>query len=212
MLNDLEVSELLCTKFCHDLAGPIGAINNGIDFFESDNQQMKEKAYELVKLSSKQAVNRLTFFRQAYGTTTHGSEVHLSELKSLILKLMEDTKLQLSFEDITIDDTDIISSKLGKLLLNIVIIAAHVIMSNGLITIKMHSMNNQLKIKVSAEGAIHKLDEELINILNWNLEGIEISSRNIQHYYTALLSRNTGSSIAVVEENNKIFFNITSSK
>ena len=110
MLKDIELSEFLCAKFCHDLAGPIGAINNGIDFFESDNEQMKEKAYELVRMSAKQAVNRLTFFRQAYGNIVVDNEIHLMELKFLILKFMEDSKLQLDFLDSTSDNNEAIAN------------------------------------------------------------------------------------------------------
>ncbi|MEI6188451.1 MAG: histidine phosphotransferase family protein [Alphaproteobacteria bacterium] len=212
MLKDIELSEFLCAKFCHDLAGPIGAINNGIDFFESDNEQMKEKAYELVRMSSKQAVNRLTFFRQAYGNIAADNETHLMELRSLILKFMEDSKLQLDFIDSASDNNDVVDGKLGKLLINVVIIATHVIMANGLISVRVERLKDQSKIIVSAEGQSHKLEEELLKILDWDLNGIEINSRNIQHYYTALLLKEIDASITVDEKGDKVHFTIVSSK
>ncbi len=208
MLKDIEVSEFLCAKFAHDLAGPIGAINNGIDFFDSDNEQMKQKAHELVRMSSKQAVNRLTFFRQAYGNVASGNEIHLMELKSLILKFMEDSKLQLGFVGNEVDLNNVISGKLGKLILNITIIATHAIMSNGLVSISVENSSGKSHIVISAEGSSHKLDEELVNILSWKLDGIEISSRNIQHYYTAMISKELGGSISVREDGNKVYFTI----
>ena len=159
MLKYIELSEFLCPKFCHDLASPIGTINNGIDFIESDNEQMKEKAYELVRMSAKQAVNCLTFFRQAHGNIVVNNEIHLMEQKSLILKFMEDSKLQLDFVDNTNYNNDVIKGKLGKLLLNIVIIASHVIMANWLIFIKIEHLKDKLKILVSAEGQSHKLKQ-----------------------------------------------------
>lgn len=210
MLKDIELSEFLCAKFCHDLAGPIGAINNGIDFFESDNEQMKEKAYELVRMSAKQAVNRLTFFRQAYGNIVVDNEIHLMELKFLILKFMEDSKLQLDFLDSTSDNNEAIKGNLGKLLINIVIIATHVIMANGLISIKIEHLKDQLKILVSAEGQSHKLEPELLKILAWDLDDIDISSRNIQHYYTALLLKQLNASIDITEKGDKVIFSIVS--
>ena len=208
MLKDIEVSEFLCAKFCHDLAGPIGAINNGIDFFDSDNEQMREKAHELVRMSSKQAVNRLTFFRQAYGNVAAGNETHLMELRSLILKFMEDSKLQLDFIDSASDNNDVVDGKLGKLLINVVLIASHVIMANGLISVRVERSKDQSKIIISAEGPSHKIGDELLKILSWKLDGVEISSRNIQHYYTALLSREIGASVSVHEEGNKVYFTV----
>ncbi len=210
MLKDIEISEFLCAKFCHDLAGPIGAINNGIDFFDSSNEQMRAKAYELVRMSSKQAVNRLTFFRQAYGNIATGNETHLMELRSLILKFMEDSKLQLDFIDSASDNNDVVDSKLGKLLINVVLIASHVIMTNGLISVIVERSKGQSKILVSAEGPSHKVEEELLKILSWKLDGIEISSRNIQHYYTALLAKELKTSVAIHEEGNKVYFTFVS--
>ncbi len=212
MSQDIKVSELLCTKLCHDLAGPVGAVDNGIDFLDSDNPQIRKKAHELVKLSSKQAVNRLIFFRQAYGNIAYDTDLHLSELKVLILKYIEDSKLQLIFADTAIDDCDLINGQLGKLLLNLVVISVHAIMSNGLITITAHFLDNQVKLEVSAEGNSYKLDGELINIINWQLAGIKINSRNIQYYYTALLLQNLKSTINVLEEKNKVIFTVTHTK
>lgn len=212
MLNSTEISELLCTKLCHDLAGPIGAINNGIDFLESDNKQMQEKAYELVRLSSKQAVNRLTFFRQAYGVLSRDAEAHLAELRSLILKFIEDTKLSLDFADQLVDNSDIIRARSGKLLLNTVIIAAHVVMYNGLIIVNVDSLGDRLKIKISAEAASYKLEEELVSILNYRFDNIDVNSRNIQHYYTAVLLQELGGSINILEQAGKVTFTLTCEK
>lgn len=212
MLNSIEISELLCTKLCHDLAGPIGAINNGIDFLESDSKQMQEKAFELVRLSSKQAVNRLTFFRQAYGMLSHDSEIHLSELRSLVLKFIEDSKMSLNFPEQVIDGSDVICARTGKLILNYVMIASHVIMCNGLISINIDSMGERIKLKITVDAPSYKLEEELRNILNSKFDDIDINSRNIQHYYTAVLMQEVDGNVNIHEEDGRATFTINCRK
>ena len=205
-LSEREISELLCTKLCHDLAGPVGAVNNGIDFFESDNIQMRAKAFELVHLSARQAVNRLTFFRQAYGVVAQSSEINISEVKSLVLRFIEDTKLKLDFPDSEIDNSDVLDGRMAKLLLNFVIISGYILMYNGLISVKIYREGKKLVTRLSLDGESCKIEDELANILDGNLKGIEINSRNIQHYYTRLLLDEVSASLDVIDEKDKLSF------
>lgn len=212
MLNSIQISELLCTKLCHDLAGPIGAINNGIDFFDSENKQMQDKALELVKLSSKQAVNRLTYYRQAYGTVGEDTEMHLAEIKSLAMKYIEDTKLSLDFSEMLVDESDAINSRAGKILLNVLIIATGIIMNNGLISITIDTLNEKIKFRVCVEAAVFKLEEELKNILLDNMETVVINSRNIQQYYTTMLIKEMAGNVNFLEEDGKVTMLVTCNK
>ena len=61
MTDDIKLAELLCARFSHDLAGPIGAINNGVEFLSEENSVIKEQAIDLIKTSAVQAVSRLQF-------------------------------------------------------------------------------------------------------------------------------------------------------
>ena len=36
---DLRVAELMASRLCHDLVGPIGAVNNGLELMEPNSPQ-----------------------------------------------------------------------------------------------------------------------------------------------------------------------------
>ena len=84
MSKILDFSEMLLTKLCHDLAGALGAVDNGIEFLEMNaNPDLKEKAMELVKDNSQEAVTKLKFYRFLYGVSKSDGEVDFKEVKIL---------------------------------------------------------------------------------------------------------------------------------
>lgn len=207
-ISSTKISELLCTKFCHDLAGPIGAVNNGIDFFESENKQMQEKAIALVKLSSMQAVNRMTYYRQAYGMVSEVSPAHLTDLKALILRYVDDSKVALDFPDHP-SQLESINARCGKLLLNMVIIASSSMLNSGVLRVNIRRVTEDvIHIATEAETTLYKVEEDLRNILSGNAENVEINSRNIQQYYTAILADELRTKIELQEEEGKLTLSV----
>ena len=65
--NEMKMTELLCSKLCHDLISPIGAINNGLEFLQDESSEMANEASKLIDTSAKQAADRLAYFRLAFG-------------------------------------------------------------------------------------------------------------------------------------------------
>lgn len=192
----IEFCELLCAKFCHDLSGPIGAINNGIDFLDSDNESMRAKAADLVKLSSNQAVNRLSFYRQAYGSIPFNSEIGLLYLKGLVLKYIQDSKLTFKIEHEDNQD-HYLSHELAKVILNLIIIASNTILLNGALSLKFDQFDKPTKIYINATGSTAKVNDELVEILSSNFDHVPMTTRNIQQFYTAFLIKNLGISVNI---------------
>ena len=62
MTDELRMAELLCTRLCHDLTGPIGAVNNGAEFLGDEGFSMQGQAVELIISSAFSAVVRLASF------------------------------------------------------------------------------------------------------------------------------------------------------
>ncbi|MBP9791945.1 MAG: hypothetical protein KBC27_01910 [Rickettsiales bacterium] len=177
----MELTELLCAKFCHDLAGPVGAINNGIDFLTSDDKQMQERAIELIEMSSKQAINRLTFLRQAYGFLQDSSETSITTLKSLVTNYFYKSKVLVNF---LIDkDIEKLDRNILKIALNLTILASTAIMYNGSLNIYISNDKNKKPIiNIEGIGSISKLEPEVTTILE-NESGAEITTRNVQCFY-----------------------------
>src|ERR671911_2802702 len=67
-LDSLDLAALLCSRVCHDVISPVGAIVNGLEVLEDEKDEtMKKHALDLIKKSATQASARLQFSRLAFG-------------------------------------------------------------------------------------------------------------------------------------------------
>ena len=67
-MPDLDFAALLCSRLCHDLVSPVGAINNGLEILEEEKDaSMREAVVDLITKSTQQTANKLQFFRLAFG-------------------------------------------------------------------------------------------------------------------------------------------------
>ncbi len=78
MPNDLDLASLLASRLCHDVVGPVGAIQNGLELMAED-ESMAEMALELIKKSAAQATAKLQYARMAYGAAGGAEEIDPNE-------------------------------------------------------------------------------------------------------------------------------------
>ena len=61
-LEALDLAALLCSRVCHDIISPVGAIINGLEVLDEDNsEEMKDFAFRLIRRSAVQASAKLQF-------------------------------------------------------------------------------------------------------------------------------------------------------
>src|SRR5262245_45537631 len=84
-LESLDLAALLCSRVCHDLISPVGAVVNGIEVLEDDNDEStKTFALDLIKKSARQASARLQFCRLAFGAAgSAGAQIDLGDAESV---------------------------------------------------------------------------------------------------------------------------------
>lgn len=198
MLNDIELAELLCARFCHDLSGPLGAVNNGIEFLRDDNADMQARAIELVEASAMQGVSRLQFFRLAYGTAAKVGEANLSLLKELTEKLLAKSKVTLDWPDSHAEGATIsLSHTSGKLLLNLITIANSALIHGGKLLVRLQAVDGGKRLHVEGSGEKIKVGEDVINFLHKKIEKDDITSRNVQLYVTTRLADQSKASLNI---------------
>src|SRR3712207_9450321 len=80
-LDSLDLAALLCSRVCHDVISPVGAIVNGLEVLEDDSDaSMREFALDLIQKSARQASARLQFARLAFGAAgVAGASLDLGE-------------------------------------------------------------------------------------------------------------------------------------
>lgn len=198
MIDQIKLIELMSARMCHDLAGPIGAVNNSIEFFEEDNPDIKTKALEIIKSSSAESVLRLKFFRQAYGVL-NDKETSVDEVQELIREFIGKTKVTLDWNNSNIK---VIHSSIAKIILNFTIIALSSMIYGGIIEI--HQSDNLLRIKFNGKNLI--FSEETKDLLLGDLSKVTLNSSNIQTYFTHKLILNYNHKLSLEKDSDSIEF------
>ncbi|MEK9968817.1 MAG: histidine phosphotransferase family protein [Ferrovibrio sp.] len=127
--EDLDLVALICSRLCHDLAGSIGAVNNGVELLaEETDAAMRDEAIGLIAQSASDAARRLSFFRLALGASgSMGEPMPYSELARIAKAYFEGGKLSLLLPA----STDTLPKPLGKALLLGLSLAAQALPRGG---------------------------------------------------------------------------------
>ena len=64
----LDLASLLCSRLCHDMLSPVGALSNGLELLRDEKDpEMRKRCMELLEQSAKASADKLKFFRLAFG-------------------------------------------------------------------------------------------------------------------------------------------------
>src|SRR5258707_12016455 len=85
-MNPVDLASLLCSRLCHDLMSPVGALNNGIELLADETDpEMRDKCLELLADSARASANKLKFFRLAFGAAGgFGEEIDTHEAEAAL--------------------------------------------------------------------------------------------------------------------------------
>src|SRR6266480_1481815 len=122
-LDPLDLAALLCSRVCHDLISPTGAIVNGLEVLEEEgsDEETKTFALDLIKRSAKTASGRLQFCRLAFGSAgAPGGTVDLGDAQAMARAFIEDDKTKLAWNL----PPELLPKNRVKLLLNLLLIGS----------------------------------------------------------------------------------------
>ena len=159
-----EFASLLCSRLCHDLLSPVGALNNGIELLADEHDpEMRARCLELLGESARASANKLKFFRLAFGAAGgFADEVDTREARTAIEGLFgADGRIKLGW----MIDEPVMSKAALKVLLNIVLIAGDALVRGGSLDVGAEKHGDGLDIVVRAEGSRIVLDPELRQVL-----------------------------------------------
>ncbi len=132
MLVDLKVAQFLCSRLCHDLAGPVGAVNAGLELLD-EGADDAAGALTLVAQSAREMTRRLTFFRTAFGLVAGaGGVIALDEARDLAADLLSEGRVTLDWPRDTSRDRTVPAAAL-KLVLNLVLLGAEEARAYGVV-------------------------------------------------------------------------------
>jgi histidine phosphotransferase ChpT len=185
-LTEVKLAELLCARFSHDLAGPIGAINNGVEFLSEGNTEIIEQATDLIRTSAMQAVSRLQFLRYVYGFIQTGHQVNLEEYRKLIDNFFNYTKSTVVWNFVTPAHKEC-DARIAKILMNMLLLTSTIVLNSGNIVIDIKE-NNRFTIHITGKKIF--LDDYNYQVLNRELNLVEVNTKNIHiQYFLNLLEQ-----------------------
>lgn len=171
-----EFASLLCSRLCHDLLSPVGALNNGIELLADEHDpEMRARCIDLLGDSARVSANKLKFFRLAFGAAGGFSdEVDSREARVAIEGLFgSDGRIQLGW---MVDEPTMSKSAL-KVLLNLVLIAGDALVRGGRLDVGAERHDHGLDIVIRAEGPRIVLDPELKAALLGDASESEVAPR-----------------------------------
>ncbi|MDB5675058.1 MAG: histidine phosphotransferase [Sphingomonas bacterium] len=159
-ISPVDFASLLCSRLCHDLLSPVGALNNGLELLADEHDpEMRQRCLELLAESAKASANKLKFFRLAFGAAGgFGETIDTREARAAIEGLFAaNQRLELGWliEDPTLPKGGI------KVLLNLALLAGDALIRGGKLDIGAEYHDGQVEIVVRAEGPRIILDAEL---------------------------------------------------
>jgi histidine phosphotransferase ChpT len=170
-MNAVELASLLCSRLCHDLMSPVGALNNGLELLADETDpDMREKCLELLADSARASANKLKFFRLAFGAAGgFGEAIDTHEAKAALEGLFgPERRIALGWA--VADDK--LSKGAVKLLLNLALLAGDALVRGGRLDVGAESRDGEVELAVRAEGPRILLDPALRDTLANGSSGV----------------------------------------
>lgn len=195
VLEPLELAALLCSRLCHDLISPVGAIVNGLEVLEEDNDEATKKfAIELITKSARQASARLQFCRLAFGAAgSSGAQIDLGDAEAMARGFIEDEKTKLAWK-LT---RALLPKNRVKLLLNMLIIGGQTIPRGGTLTVDPVGEGESMGFRVTAVGVNARIPQAIPGLLAGAPLNEPVDAHKIQPFYTGLLAKACGLSVSL---------------
>jgi histidine phosphotransferase ChpT len=199
--DTLELAALLCSRVCHDLISPVGAIVNGLEVLDDDPKpDDREFALDLIRKSAKTASARLQFCRLAFGAAgSAGAQIDLGDAQTMAKGHFEDGKITIAWNLPRL----LLPKNRVKLLLNLLVIAQQTIPRGGVLTVDPLGEGEAMGFQITAAGLNARLSQAIADLLTSGSAGT-IDAHAIQPYYTRLLAEACGISISLVADSEKV--------
>ena len=189
--SSVDLASLLCSRLCHDLLSPVGALMNGLELLADEKDpEMRQRCFELLEQSARASTDKLKFFRLAFGAAGgFGDSVAAEEVRSLIDALVvAKDRINVTW----VLGVAELSKPAAKVLLNFAQIAIEALARGGEIDIAAEVRDGTSEIAVRAMGPKIAFDETIGSALQGTMPTEQLSSRTAAAHMLHLLAQECG--------------------
>ena len=204
-MDDLRISALLCTRLCHDLIGPAGAVVNGIELLSDSPGNVDNEVLELIRHSASETTRRLKYFRVALGIPA--DDLSLAATRAIADDYFATSKIALEWSDSIMETPT--PTRLVPIILNLVLCGAESLPRGGRIAIDGAPVGGGFRLLIEAAGATIKADDNALLSLSGNRDLSTLDARGLAPYMAARLVSAAGGKIDTTPSAGSIEFSVT---
>src|SRR5262245_4785876 len=191
-LSAADLAALLCSRVCHDIISPVGAINNGLELLDEGGAD--EDAMRLIRTSARNASARLQFARIAFGAAgSAGMLIDTGDAESVATAFLQNEKPDFVWNG----RRALMPKNKVKLLLNLILVANGAIPRGGKITVDLENPETEPKFTLTAAGPMVRVPPKFLELHSTGKLEEAIDAHSVQAYYTLLLARESGMTISI---------------
>ncbi|WP_375631196.1 MULTISPECIES: histidine phosphotransferase ChpT [unclassified Bartonella] len=193
-LKPMDLAALLCSRICHDLISPVGAIQNAMELYDEGGAE--EDALQLVRLSVASAAARLQFARLAFGFAgASGGQIDTRAAEQVAQQYMKEEKATLKWQASSL----LLEKDEVKLLLNLLLIANATVSRGGEIVVMILQEENKRSFRFEVFGRTLRIPPHFLALFRGKVQEELVDAHVIQFYYTMLLAQMTEMKINIDE-------------
>ncbi len=202
----LYLAELITTRLCHDLAGPIGAFNNGVELLEEGGEDMAGQAVELLAMSAREARAKLQLFRIAFGVVNYQGTANPEEMRQIVSQYFAHSKVALEWQ--MPEEMTFLTTELRRMAACMVLVVASSLLVGGTLRVSAQKAAGTMQFEVHGEGAKVKHDEEMLAILTGADLPQQSSSRAVPAHLLRCFAHNARAAVGLEHGANFLKINL----
>ncbi|HKX80408.1 MAG TPA: histidine phosphotransferase family protein [Novosphingobium sp.] len=179
-ISPVDLASLLCSRLCHDMLSPVGALSNGLELLADERDpEMRQRCFELLEQSARISTDKLKFFRLAFGAAGGFAEmVPVAEARPLVDALIANNgRIAVNWQM----GSDSLPKPAIKTLLNFALIAMDALVRGGTLDIagelRASDGGGVTELVVRASGKKIAFDQDIGRALEGSLPVGDVSSR-----------------------------------
>lgn len=198
-----DLASLMCSKLCHDLVSPVGALSNGIEVLADETDaELREHALDLIAQSARAAAAKLQFARLAFGSAGGpGGSLDLASAARAAEDYLATTKATLEWQP----GPQSAPKDAARLCLNLLLVALECIPRGGEIRAGIDlDADGKGTFFAEATGRGARLPEGSWNALQGKTAHQDLDARLVQPYFAGHLARQIQAEVAQHAEESSV--------
>ncbi len=200
-LSASDLSALLCSRVCHDLISPVGAINNGLELLDEGGAD--EDAMNLIRASARTASARVQFARIAFGAAgSAGVQIDTGDAQNVATAFMANEKPEFSWTG----ERAYLPKHQVKMLLNLILVANAAIPRGGKMQVEVLTPTTAPHFRITVSGPMLRAPAKFVEMHAGRLPEDPIDAHSVQPYYTLLMASEAKMAVSVKVNAESIVF------